>query len=113
MYLAPLVNGKLITPTIVRIARDTMFKEESRIFSDLPLLAVDPPEGFFEILPVARQTPSKEFKLLAEFYDLCGSLNKCRNTLYFVNSRLNQTQPFERELAEKYQRRLQDEVSAI
>lgn len=117
LNLAPLVNGGLFTPTIMRIARDKMSDilnvQESQTVSDWPMLSVEPPEGFFEVLPVVKQASFGELELLGEFYSVYGSLNMCRNTVYFLKSRLDYNQSFEKKLAEKYQNRLQHELGEL
>jgi hypothetical protein len=116
LNLAPLENGKLITPTVMRISRDSILQiveERSPTTTGLPILPVQPPEGFFDVLPIERLAPSKEMELLGEFYSICGSLNSIRNTLYFLKSRLDQTQPFERMLMGKYQHQIQEELNTL
>lgn len=116
LYLAPLVNGKLITPIIMRISRESILQiVEGSVFSttDLPFLPVEPPEGFFDVLPIELLATSKEMELLGEVYSICGSLNNIRNTLYFLKSRLDQTQPFERELMEKYQHQIHEKMEPL
>ena len=113
IYVAPLLNGKLITPTVMRIARDTILGQENRTVSSMPILPVEPPEGFFEVLPLQRPASSTELELLGEFHKIYGDLNTCRNTLYFVTREIDKSQPFELELANKYGRRLQDQRNAL
>lgn len=116
LNVAPLAKGKLISPTVLRISRDSilqMIEGGDHAVAALPLIPVHPPEGFFDVLPIEMAAPSKEMQLLGDFYAICGSLNSIRNTLYFLKDRLDQTKPFERELMEKYQHHILEELNTL
>lgn len=99
----------------MRIGRDTIMgiAAEDQIANLMPIIPVEPPESFFEVLSLESPASSKEIELLGEFYNIFGALNMCRNTLYLVKRSLDQSQVFERQLAEGYQCRVQDELQAL
>jgi len=110
IYFVPLLQGQRCTPNIWRISLDKAreIAEGELENKEWALLPIEPSAASLGVLPgVATRIP-EEYATLPTFYQVLGALNVRRNLRHFLDTRLDLAKPFECELANRYQARIED-----
>jgi hypothetical protein len=115
LYLIPLLKGYRYESEVWRInSQNVRDLAQGKLEGmEWALLPVEAPHGLSTVLPEIRQTSLDELNLVSLFYRIYRELNSIRETMFFVKSKLDGDQPFEMQLAKRYQSKLQQAADKI